>query len=232
MWCLPVTIKYLPFPLKALSAIGTLISSFVVIAIRFVCKVVSDFRNFNVDDPSHCVCACVRACVRACLCVSVCLSLASDSSEAITVIIIKLGKMMASDKLKHHMLIILTWTFTQGHTDLNHENNKCSIISETVQAVTFTFAVKILWLEIYIIFFQSDDLALHSRSQLLRLKLDQSLFSLYYNNIQYLEQYSSYDIQTWHDGRFTHGIVFAHAKQAISIKLATTPGLLVGSVSV
>ena len=25
----------------------------------------------------------------------------------------------------------LTFTFIQGHTDLNHENNKCSIISET-----------------------------------------------------------------------------------------------------
>ena len=33
------------------------------------------------------------------------------------------------------MLITLTWTFVQGHTDLNHKNNKCSTISETVQAM-------------------------------------------------------------------------------------------------
>ena len=35
----------------------------------------------------------------------------------------------------HHMLIILTLTFIQGRTDLNHQNNKCLIISETVQAI-------------------------------------------------------------------------------------------------
>ena len=33
------------------------------------------------------------------------------------------------------MLIILTLTFIQGHTDINQENNKCQIISETVQAM-------------------------------------------------------------------------------------------------
>ena len=53
-----------------------------------------------------------------------------------------------------------------------------SIISETFQAIPITFAVKIvrlkgdiIRLKGYIIFSQSDDLALHSRSQL-RLKLD------------------------------------------------------------
>ena len=39
----------------------------------------------------------------------------------------------------HHMLIILTLTFIQGHTDLNHEKNKCLIISETIQAIPFKF---------------------------------------------------------------------------------------------
>ena len=42
------------------------------------------------------------------------------------------------------MLIILTLTFIQGHTDLDHEKDKCSIISETIQAVPITFAVKIV----------------------------------------------------------------------------------------
>ena len=43
--------------------------------------------------------------------------------------------------------------------------------SETVQAIPITFAVKIVQLKVDIIFSQSDDLALHSKSQL-RLKLD------------------------------------------------------------
>ena len=59
----------------------------------------------------------------------------------------------ASDVVMHHMLIILTMTFIQGHTDLNHENNKCSIISETVQAIPIEFAVRIVRLKVYIIFF-------------------------------------------------------------------------------
>ena len=46
---------------------------------------------------------------------------ASDSSGTIEAIIIKLGKVTASDMRMHHMLIILTLTFIQGHTDLNHE---------------------------------------------------------------------------------------------------------------
>ena len=62
-------------------------------------------------------------------------SLASDSSETIEVIIIKIGTITASYMLMHHVLIILTLTFIQGHTDLNHEHNKCSIISEAVQAI-------------------------------------------------------------------------------------------------
>ena len=45
-----------------------------------------------------------------------------------------------------YVLIILTVTFIQGHTDLNHENNKWLIISETIQAMPIKFAVKIFWL--------------------------------------------------------------------------------------
>ena len=59
------------------------------------------------------------------------------------VIIIKLGMVTASDMLMHHVLIILTLTFIQGHTDLyvNHEKNKCLIISEIVQAVHITVKI-------------------------------------------------------------------------------------------
>ena len=71
----------------------------------------------------------------------------------------------------HHVLSILTLTYIQGHTDRNRENDKCSIISETVQALPIKFDVKIVRLMLCIIFSQSDDPALYPRSQL-RLNLD------------------------------------------------------------
>ena len=88
----------------------------------------------------------MRACVRACVCACV----LSDSSETVQVIIVKLSTVTASDNMViHHVLLILTLTFIQGYTDRNHENNKGSIISETVQAVLITFAVKIVRLKVY-----------------------------------------------------------------------------------
>ena len=90
------------------------------------------------------------------------------------VIIVKLGTVTASGMRMHHVLIILILTFVQGHTVLNREYKKCSIISEIVQPMPITFAVKIVRLKVYIIFCQFDDLALHSKSQL-RLKRDKCL---------------------------------------------------------
>ena len=55
-----------------------------------------------------CIFFCV--CVRACACV-----------RTINVIVIKLGTVTASNTRMHHVLIRLTLTFIQGHTDLNHE---------------------------------------------------------------------------------------------------------------
>ena len=73
------------------------------------------------------------------------MSLASDSSETVKVVIIKLGTMTTSDMQMHQVLIILTLTFNQGQTNLNHEGNKCSIVSETLQAwMSIKFAVKIV----------------------------------------------------------------------------------------
>ena len=65
----------------------------------------------------------------------------------------------------HHVFIISTLTFIQGQTDLNHEINKVSIISETVHAIDIKFAVKIVRLKVYYNLFSVDDLALLSRSQ-------------------------------------------------------------------
>ena len=96
------------------------------ISIRKLCQlnhpatsVVNDFEQ--VYDRPDLVCLCV--------CVCVCVSLASDSSQTVKAItIIKLGTVTPSDMRMHHVLIVLTLTFIQGHTDHNHENNKCSII--------------------------------------------------------------------------------------------------------
>ena len=62
---------------------------------------------------------------------------------------VELGSMTASDMGMRHVLNILTLTFIQDHTDLNHENNKCLIISETIQAMPIKFAVKIVRLKVY-----------------------------------------------------------------------------------
>ena len=101
------------------------------------------FDNCNLDDPES-------------VCVSVCLSLASDSSETVHAKIIKIGLTKLPRTWKCiicQLYCILTLTFIQGQTDLNHENTKCSIIPEkTVQAMAIKFAVKIVLLKVYIIF--------------------------------------------------------------------------------
>ena len=56
-----------------------------------------------------------------------------------------------SDMLVHHVFIILTLTSIQGHTYLNHENNKYLIISNNIQAKPITFAAKIVRLKVYMI---------------------------------------------------------------------------------
>ena len=47
--------------------------------------------------------------------------------ETVEVTIVKHGRVTASDLRLHHVLIILTLTFIQGQTDLNHKNNRCLI---------------------------------------------------------------------------------------------------------
>ena len=58
----------------------------------------------------------------------------SDSSESIEVIIVHLSTETASNMRMHLVLVILTVTFLQGHTNLNHENNECFLIYETFHA--------------------------------------------------------------------------------------------------
>ena len=122
----------------------------------FVCKVVSDSK------PLLCVTVCVTVCV--------CVCLASNSSETVEVIV-KLCTVTPSDMGMHHTLIILTLTFIQGHTYLNHENNKCLIIkkhsSNVHQVCCGDGPTKGLSISIASL----HDLDLHSSSQV-HLKLD------------------------------------------------------------
>ena len=83
-------------------------------------------------------------------------------------------------------------TFRRGHTDRNHENNKCLITSETIQAMPITFAVKIVRL--------NDHMTIASLMTLVLLF-----------NLQFLGQYFKYYIQIWHDGRPMHDI-YAHSR--------------------
>ena len=105
--------------------------------------------------------------------------------------ILYLVKHNASDIGMHQVLIILTLTFIQGHTDLNHENNICSIISGAFQARPIRTKDLNMFCQLY-------DLDLDSRSQV-RLILDTFL------------TYSSIVIsrtlfKLWHKGRLVHGI--------------------------
>ena len=101
-----------------------------------------------------CVCVCVSVCVCLSVCVRVCLSvrlaLVNDFSETIEVIIIKPGMVTDSVMEMHHVLMIWSLTFIKGHTYFNHEDNECSIVSETFQAMPTKFAAKIIRLKAYI----------------------------------------------------------------------------------
>ena len=61
---------------------------------------------------------------------------------------VKLGTVTASYMVMHRVLITLTLTFVQGRIHQHDENNKCSIISETIQALPIQFAVKIVRFQI------------------------------------------------------------------------------------
>ena len=114
-----------------------------------------------------CVCVCARVCVcmRACVCVCVCVSVAGYSSESVEVIIRTLGMVTATDMRMQHVLIV-TLIFIHRHTYLYHESNYRSYLLETLQALSITFAVKMIGPNVYTLFSQSDDLDLLTMSQL------------------------------------------------------------------
>ena len=96
-----------------------------------------DFENVSIDESVSVYVSVPR--------------IASDSSESIEVTIIQHDTVTATYIRVHHVSICFTLTFVQGHTYLNHENNKGSITSETVQARPIKFPVKIVRIKVYII---------------------------------------------------------------------------------
>ena len=102
-----------------------------------------------------------------------------------------------SDVLMHHIISYIDLTFIQSHTYLNQENNKCLIISETIQAMPIKFVVKIVRLKVYMTI---------ASLMTLTFKVTSASQTWLLFNLQYLGQYLSYYSQTWHDGWPIHGI--------------------------
>ena len=92
------------------------------------------------------------------------MSLASDSSETVEVVIVKLGLVTASDMRMHHVLIILTLTFIHGHRSLVMKIINLTIL-ETVQAMPIKFVCEDSPTKGLYDHCQSNDLDLHSRLQ-------------------------------------------------------------------
>ena len=125
----------------------------------------------------------------------VCVSLYKRFLINFQVIFIKFGMLTASDMRLHHILIIFTLTFKVTH--LYYETNKMFDYFWTYSSNTHHVCCEDSPIHGLYDHCQSDDLDLHSRSHV-RLKLD------YFFYLQYLRQYFSYCIQTWHDGRLMH----------------------------
>ena len=104
------------------------------------------------------------------------MSLARDSSKTVEVIIVKLGTATVSDMKMHLVSIILTLTFIQGHIDLNPDYLR-NYSSNAHQVCCEDSPIKGLY-----DYCQSDDIDLHSRSQVC-LKLDYFLTCNVLDNI-------------------------------------------------
>ena len=138
-----------------------------------VCVCVCVCVNIECVWVCLCVCVCVCVYVPVCLCVCVCVSIASEFSETVKSSSSNLLRSLASDIGMRHVFIVLTLHCSQGHTNLNRENNKCSIIAKKTpfQTMPITFDVIHSPTKGMYNLCQSDDLDLHSWTHL-RLKLD------------------------------------------------------------
>ena len=130
------------------------------------------------------------------LCVYNYVSLTSDSSEPAEDIIVRLGTVTVSDMGMHHMLIILTLTFIQGHTDLNHENIKKINHFRNYASNAHQLSCEDSPTTGLYDHYQSDDLDLHSRPQV-RLKLDYFLTCNILDNISAVTFKCSMALDLW-----------------------------------
>ena len=135
------------------------------------------------------------------LCACACVSLGSDSSETVEVNIVKLGTVTASFTRMHHVLILLTLPFIQGHTDRHHEHNKGSIMSDTIQAMPTTFAVQIVRLKVHMTIAGPMTLTFIQGHKCVSNLTTFLTYNISDNN------YVSYYSQTWHEGRLMDAII-------------------------
>ena len=99
------------------------------------------FNTLKIMSLLVLVCASVRVCVS--------VSLASDLSEPAG----HHRQPWQGDCLSYENASrdnYIDLNFIQCHTDLTHENNKCLIISETIEAMPIKFAMKIVRLKFYV----------------------------------------------------------------------------------
>ena len=140
-----------------------------------------DWRSVNVPV---CVYVCVCVCVSACMCLLQAMHRKLLKSSSST---------WHGDCLRHENAsrdeIILTLAFIQGHTDFNHENYIFLILSEYYSSNANHFCSEDSPTKGLYDRCQSDNLDLHSKSQVC-LKLD------YFFNLQHLGQYLSYYLQS------------------------------------
>ena len=113
--------------------------------------------------------------------VCLCVCLAGDSSETVQVNIVKLklDTVTASGMRMHHVLIILTLTFIQGHTDQNHENNNFDYFKKICKQ--WPSIVKRVWLSIY--------MTIGSTITLAFIQGHKCISNLTTFNLEYLRQY-------------------------------------------
>ena len=130
--------------------------------------------------------------------------------------------------------------FIQGHTYLNHESNTCLIISESIQAIPSTFAVKIVRLKMYMtiaslvtLTFIQGHTCVSNETTFLTSNIYRIIFKPLHINLArrhtYTWQLCSCSLVQGHSGSAKANIqcwIISTTKKATSITLSTTAGHL------
>ena len=159
-----------------------LIAWTIIISLHLLKSCLVDFNFFTVDDPVY-----VSVCVCVCVCVPCKRFLGNCYSH---------HHQTLHSELRHKNAIHVNYIDLDLHSRSQRSDTKSLSISETFQAMPIQFAVKIVWRKVYTIFSQSNDLGLHSRSQLcLKLActiiaISQTAFKLWHSNMAWQHKYA------------------------------------------